>query len=480
MYVEITPNGIKVTTTDGIGSSQPQDLSPNKDERGNVSYYQRLTNMDQRAEHWLQRLGAALAIYLRKYGKMEISKENEVLVDFPEGYVLYQHNKEYKNSTKPRHDRYLFGSAYKFRSPKEFEPHLIWLVSGQTDSCKCLYCGSGSNKSKRGELTEEKIINTRSRKKIKSETEKNGMESGNINKPKFAKTLYRRGEVVMVNLNTTGNEQHIKLIRSSDENDISILYWPGVILETRKVPITNNIISDDTNSDDYNVVYKAYYRIHLLELSEIIQVDRKALLPWLACRVKIPEGFNKSEELEPNIKTYVQAIDRVNQVSHTYTPVYSYEHREAKDGLKRIKDPSEKLRVQKYPNYEAILLGTEMIYINDYVRLTPKDVDENYNNSQKEPEYLLINSIYKHATKGIQFTGDGMLKGKLLNEHSERRTLSDYEWIKVNEPNAKYTIDLQDIAGRFYVLFPNLMKKMDWTSPKKLDERFIILGVKWK
>src|SRR3954453_3779659 len=74
MHVEITSEGIKVTTTDGIGSSQPKDLKPVKDERGNVFYYQKLTNKDQRAEHWLQRLGEALANYLRKYGKMIIAK----------------------------------------------------------------------------------------------------------------------------------------------------------------------------------------------------------------------------------------------------------------------------------------------------------------------------------------------------------------------------------------------------------------------
>lgn len=74
MHVEITSYGIKVTATDGIGSSQPKNLKPVNDEKGNVSYYQRFTNKDQRAEHWLQRLGKALAVYLRKYGKMNISK----------------------------------------------------------------------------------------------------------------------------------------------------------------------------------------------------------------------------------------------------------------------------------------------------------------------------------------------------------------------------------------------------------------------
>jgi hypothetical protein len=74
MYVEITSDGIKVTATDGIGSSQPTNLNPVSDEKGNVSYYQRFTNKDQRAEHWLQRLGKALADYLRRYGKMKIPK----------------------------------------------------------------------------------------------------------------------------------------------------------------------------------------------------------------------------------------------------------------------------------------------------------------------------------------------------------------------------------------------------------------------
>ncbi|RGB31192.1 hypothetical protein C1646_709641 [Rhizophagus diaphanus] len=497
MHVEITSYGIKVTATDGIGSSQPKNLKPVNDEKGNVSYYQRFTNKDQRAEHWLQRLGKALADYLRKYGKMNISKENEKLVDFPEGYVLYQHNKEYKDNTKSRHDRYLYG-AYKFRSPKEFEPHLIWLVSGQVNNCKCVYCNNSSrgiNNGKRKESTLEKTINDRSTKKIKNDSEAKKIEVENVNKPKFAKTLYRRGEIVMVNLNKTGKAHHTELIRnSSDENDISIFYWPGVILETSKVPITDNM-SDDTasaNSDGCGIIYKAYYKIHLLELSEVIQVDRKTLLPWLACKKEIPKSFINNKKLEPNVKTYIQAIDRVNKISNIYTPVHSYKHKEADDHLKEIKDPLERKRLQdmeNYPHYEAILLGTEMIYVNDYVRLAPinvasmSDDDDNEKeseyllNNRKEPEYLLISSIYKHATKGIQFTGDGLLRGKLLNEHSYRRSLSDYEWTTVNKSDAEYTIDLQDIAGRFYLLFPNLKDGINCNIPKKLDERFKLLGI---
>ncbi|GES84077.1 proteophosphoglycan ppg4 [Rhizophagus clarus] len=485
MYVEITSDGIKVTTTDGIGSPQPKNLKPVNDEKGNVSYYQRFTNKDQRAEYWLQRLGKALADYLRKYSKMNVPKENEKLVDFPEGYVLYQHNKEYKDNTKPRHDRYLYG-AYKFRSPKEFEPHLIWLVSGQVKNCGCVYCSNnakGINNGKRKKSTLEKTINDKSTKKIKIDSDAKKTDE-NINKPKFAKTLYRRGEIVMVNLNKTGNVHHTELIRnSSHENDISIFYWPGVISEISKVPITDNM-SDDTasiNSDGYSIVYKAYYKIHLLELSEIIQVDRKALFPWLACKKEIPKTFIKNKKLEPYIKKYIQAIDRVNKISNVYTPVHSYRHKESDDHLREIKTLSEKKRLQdieNYPHYEAILLGTEMIYVNDYVRLTPMNADSMSDDDDEKPEYLLIRSIYKHGTKGIQFTGDGLLRGKLLNEHSNRRSLSDYEWTTVNKSDAEYTIDLQDIAGRFYLLFPNLKDRINCNIPKKLDERFKLLGIK--
>ena len=78
MHVEITSNGIKITATDGIGSFQPKDLKPVKDEKGNSFYYQKLTNKDQRSEHWLQKLGEALANYLREYGKMNITKGNHI------------------------------------------------------------------------------------------------------------------------------------------------------------------------------------------------------------------------------------------------------------------------------------------------------------------------------------------------------------------------------------------------------------------
>jgi hypothetical protein len=165
-----------------------------------------------------------------------------------------------------------------------------------------------------------------------------------------------------------------------------------------------------------------------------------------------------------------------------YTPVNSYKHKEADDRLEEIKDPLERRRLREmesYPHYEAILLGTEMIYVNDYVRLAPVDADAMSDDSEKEPEYLLISSIYKHTTKGIQFTGDGLLRGKLLNEINYRRSSSDYEWITVNESASEFTIDLQDISGRFYILFPNLTEKQNGNIPIRLDERFAILGVNY-
>ena len=161
--------------------------------------------------------------------------------------------------------------------------------------------------------------------------------------------------------------------------------------------------------------------------------------------------------------------------------MHSYKLKEADDRLEEIEDPLERKRLrdmENYPHYEAILLGTEMVYINDYVRLAPMNIGA-MSDSKKEPEYLLISSIYKHTTKGIQFTGDGLLRGKLLNEHSHRRSLSDYEWININDPNSEFTVDLQDIAGRFYVLFPNHIEKTNRAIPKKLEERFAMLGVNY-
>lgn len=70
------------------------------------------------------------------------------LQELPSGYTLYVHKKGHRHS--PRRDYYLYGSRHTvaFRSPEEFAPHLVWLLSGQPMSdggvreCECKYCGS--------------------------------------------------------------------------------------------------------------------------------------------------------------------------------------------------------------------------------------------------------------------------------------------------------------------------------------------------
>lgn len=99
--------------------------------------------------------------HCRKAARLTFLTDNGcILVDFPEGYRLYEHVKktekdgqtEVKTKThagggNDRQDAYLYGHPTgrrkRFRSPADFFPHLLWLTtdeSGDSDNCGCKIC----------------------------------------------------------------------------------------------------------------------------------------------------------------------------------------------------------------------------------------------------------------------------------------------------------------------------------------------------
>ncbi|EMC91704.1 hypothetical protein BAUCODRAFT_79611 [Baudoinia panamericana UAMH 10762] len=133
------------------------DMTPNK--QGVSDYYREVTPDDAKSLDWRRKLGGMLARELDWKDKPG-GYSGYMLVAFPENYRLYEHIKkterdgktEIKSKThagggNDRQDAYLYGHPAgrrkRFRSPGDFFPHLLWLVTdeeGDPDNCGCKIC----------------------------------------------------------------------------------------------------------------------------------------------------------------------------------------------------------------------------------------------------------------------------------------------------------------------------------------------------
>ena len=122
-------------------------------------YYELLPPGDERAVQWKAELGEML--------RQEMNRMNGpddaawILADFPENYRLYRHVQKGKDRVSDSHpsgdtktkkssksdDWFLYGYPFdrkkRFRYPKEFFPHLLWLAEGKSDDhtdCECKHC----------------------------------------------------------------------------------------------------------------------------------------------------------------------------------------------------------------------------------------------------------------------------------------------------------------------------------------------------
>ncbi|KAF1965361.1 hypothetical protein BU23DRAFT_489786 [Bimuria novae-zelandiae CBS 107.79] len=128
------------------------DRTPN--EQGQSDFYRLIEKEDAKHVDWRKKLGGML---LREVGRKEDEDKWQqcILWDFPEGYRLYEHiksktNGETKNHSGGGHDRqdaYLYGypkgPRKRFRSPVEFFPHLLWMLTDESSdysNCTCRIC----------------------------------------------------------------------------------------------------------------------------------------------------------------------------------------------------------------------------------------------------------------------------------------------------------------------------------------------------
>lgn len=155
----------------------PEQLDMKPDAKGTSDYYREVPMDEPKHLDWRRKLGGMLA---RELGWSDsgmsvpiaghqiqsaniFADKGYILVAFPEFYRLFEHVKTVKKvegdgktitKTKThagggndRQDAYLYGHPMgrkkRFRSPADYFPHLLWLVTDETgdpDNCSCKIC----------------------------------------------------------------------------------------------------------------------------------------------------------------------------------------------------------------------------------------------------------------------------------------------------------------------------------------------------
>ncbi|RHZ53486.1 hypothetical protein Glove_441g103 [Diversispora epigaea] len=160
MFVEINAKALTITYSDCTGINEvPEQIGPVIDENENIHYMTRVQNNDPIAQNWLKRLGQGLAQHLVDNYKVNADKKRSILTDFPEGYLLFKHEKVFRDKEQSVANYYLFGN-FRYKSINSFLPHLFWLISNKSRNCKCHFCISNKiEENIEKEIAERKNVN---------------------------------------------------------------------------------------------------------------------------------------------------------------------------------------------------------------------------------------------------------------------------------------------------------------------------------
>ncbi|KAG9284444.1 hypothetical protein G9A89_023701 [Geosiphon pyriformis] len=482
MNVTIKEEGITVNDYDEV-KVYPDNTTRAVEEDGRVNYYRLIQRDEPKDQLWRKKLGAALAVVIAEITGQTV--ETPILSKFPGEYKLYEHQTRKNPTDSLRTDSYLYGST-RFRSPKEFEPHLIWLAKSRQSPCECKYCTGAKTVPKGVTVTAGGSKNTPS---TSLATTKKENDQVNIKNP-----IFRRGELVWVDIRSLSDPNLCSLASLLTDNsgkEFQLQYWPSVV-HLRK----ESFIAGKNGS------FKSYdhlFVVRLIGLSRDEQVNSASLRPWLSHKPRFQTNIfdqttniNRIQNHPHSIllarhyfDAYDRALEKVRLIVYTYCPMKDYRYKEPPERLETL-EKSERKRLEELgtcPHFHEIAFGAERIIERDMLRLLPKTSFSPMEGSstmakRKSPSkdnFFRVATIHRHPTKGVQFTGDIFeLKGSISNVQKPK-TLEDFEWEMMNTPEEEYTVDLGDIAGRFYAEWPDLEASMHVRKFKAEGERLALL-----
>ncbi|KAF8511615.1 hypothetical protein BU17DRAFT_97032 [Hysterangium stoloniferum] len=136
---------ITFPVSDGDASRRPDNLKEPSPSAREVNWHRTMKMDEKYFCRWRNLIGQGIAKLMNKP-----DQEKHCIGCFPDGYWMFDHHKGPISNI--RHDLYLFGSktVLRFRSPAEFIPHGLWLLTDptlNTRNCGCKYCGGSGTKS---------------------------------------------------------------------------------------------------------------------------------------------------------------------------------------------------------------------------------------------------------------------------------------------------------------------------------------------
>ncbi|CAJ0845404.1 11793_t:CDS:2 [Entrophospora sp. SA101] len=438
---------VKIENSDGDPSKWPDTTTIKLINSTHIQIFYELDKNSYAYSTWMEVLGDAIAKKIK-------SKEKLVLDQLPYGYKLFV---QYKYSTKispkelpmccrtikdgdeciERTDVFVYGDprGFRFRSKHEFMPHCLWLYFNRKNSCNCNHCDKDAHQKRKEDIRASRLLvrfskqkfDTKIPKKIKKINENidNSTLSSILNDSK-----YRRGEIVWV------SDTMLRFKSFSQDHRNYSVYSAGF-----------STLSNQHQLDNYR------YLVKLLVINKYYEYPTFAISPWLSvdCEELI---FKYSSEIYSS--QILKAILICTNVQKHYTMGLVYNYIVNYKELDSVKDPVQKQRIinaKNYPHYSEIWFGTEKIKLPD-------------NRIQ------FTGDIYTLKNSDIKNNDDGVVNGTVIIGDKIHRKLKigDHVYISKNYIQEEYTVDLEDIAGRFYPNMDPFTKVMNVKEEKASRE----------
>lgn len=130
---------IRVDFSDGVLLHAPDYRELEEGQKKH--HFKELDKTVPRYVRWMKLCGE----YLKSNTSLSTDRHEYSLAALPTGYILLERTRAPGLTKRPKTDVFLYGhpGGSKFRSPREFMPHLLWLVADKThkrSNCPCKLC----------------------------------------------------------------------------------------------------------------------------------------------------------------------------------------------------------------------------------------------------------------------------------------------------------------------------------------------------
>ncbi|CAG8740324.1 18620_t:CDS:1, partial [Racocetra fulgida] len=231
---------------------------------------------------------------------------------------------------------------------------------------------------------------------------------------------FRRGELVWAT-----KDQILK----ADEKDTLgyIKFWPAVVIERIVVPP------------------HVLYTLQRISVDGTLKVRQNKIMPWLALDpADLTKQFGNQDMTDDTSlgSKFLRAVNHAKEMASMYIPIIKNEYA-----------------------LNCIIFGAEVLKVNDYVRLTYEKLNDS---EMMQLPVFKITSMSLNEHNKLEMRGDMFLKMPTNGTPGTKL-------IRTNTEQTEYPLDLTQIAGRFYMTYPNITRSATPTILGTLTDRLKII-----